>query len=123
MKLLKEHQLIQLNATKEQVKEVLGKTSFRAVKRTLTILTGEHEKLLRKGRNIEDLLEFPLEEVIATYNVVALTINYNVERALEIIKNIIEYVPQLIKIKDVKDLKDLGSIFAEADEQEEEETL
>ncbi len=117
MRLLKKHTLIPADATPEQVKEALAQSSFRAIKRTLAILTGDPEKLLKKGRNIRDIMEFPLDDVIAIYNVVALTINYNLGQALAVIKQFIQFLPKLVKIRTINDTV---GIFAEAEETDED---
>jgi len=118
MKLLQKHELLPLEATKEQVAEFLSNSSFRSVKRTTALLSGDKERLLRKGRNVQEVMEYDLDKIIATYNFVALTINYNISKALEVFKQFIILWPT---IKNVRSFDDVLGIFADAEESEDDE--
>jgi hypothetical protein len=118
MKFLQNHALIPLGASKQDIEAILAKTSFRACKRTLSILTGDKEKLFRKGRNIGDIMEFETNEIAAVYNAVALTINYNVSRAIELIGQLIIILP---KLKGVKTFQDAVGLLAQEEDDSEDD--
>jgi hypothetical protein len=49
--------------------------SFVAVKIAEAVLTGDSEKLLRKGRNIDSICDYPADQVTQVYNEVVAEIN------------------------------------------------
>lgn len=116
MKLFKEHELIPTNASKEEVEKILAESSFRAIRRTTALLSGDKESFFRINRNIEEILEYDLKVVTATYNLVALTINYRLDKALEIFKQFVELWPTL---KNIQNLDDVIGIFASVEEEDE----
>jgi len=118
MKLLQQHELIPINASEDEALRILSQSSFRAIRRTLAYLSGDREKLLRKGRNLAELEDYDLQTVIVTYNKMALTINYNLTQAFAFAKNVAGYIPSILDIDTPQDILD---IFSEAEEIDEDD--
>jgi hypothetical protein len=80
MPLFKELEPLQEGMTIEQIREQLTNSgvlngSFVAVKITEAILSGDADKLLRKGKNIDSICDYPAEQVITVYNNVVEEVN------------------------------------------------
>lgn len=80
MPILKELEPLQQGLTIDEIRTKLSNSgilngSFVAVKITESILTGDPEKLLRKGKNIDNICDYPAEQVTVVYNEVVAEIN------------------------------------------------
>ena len=80
MPILKPLEPLEQGLTIEEIRTKLSNSgilngSFVAVKIAEAVLTGDKDKLLRKGKNIDSICDYPAEQVILVYNEVVAEIN------------------------------------------------
>lgn len=91
----------------EQIKEHLSASgalngSFIAIRATEYILTGDKDKLLRKGKNILSIAEYPTEQIVSVYNVVVDNINDNKVTGKKVVEFLFSFITKALNAKGIK---------------------
>lgn len=107
MPILKTLQPIPAGATIEEIQQILSTNGvlnggFIAVRLTEFALTGDKEKLLRKGKNILSISNYSPEEIREVYNIVAANIEDSKSTFKQGLIKGFEILAQLVKSGKIK---------------------
>lgn len=112
----------QVAAKKQELLEALTESPMRIVRRILAALTSDRERIFRKDRNIQDIIEdHDLNRAILTYNIAVRTARERLGNFVSVLKVVYEWAPKVLDIIDVHFPNDVFIDLAQHEELNPEE--